>query len=636
MPQGMVASMSDAVEHKRNGRRFQTTATGEAFGLNQGGFSGAQTVISKNISLGMLEEFLPQDRHIRNRIFRDIYYHDAIAGGAVDIYATIPWSDFYLVGLRDKEVLDTYHKSVENMRLKLLLPAITRDYLTLGTFIGTTVYDEEQEMFTAVMPQNIDFCTITEVPFYGMDPLIDLKIPDSLNKILSNKNDPRVRQLLEQMPDYMQKNFKAGASIPLLPESTLYIPRRSLSSDSMGTSFYERILPIHLMEKALWRGSIDQAYRRQRAILHIMVGGDGDDYVPTMADMEAQRDLWLAADMDPTGAIIVTRTGIQPNEVRNASDFWRVDEVFDFFSTAKYRALGINESFITGEAQFNVMDAAMTVFIEGMRSFRSLLTQEIFYQKIFPAIAVSHDYTKDRYQMLGKSRVMDAVYNASSNSYMVSDDDGDGESRPYGFCADTRHGLNIHDAKINTEDLAMPHIMWQKHLRPEGDEAYLQLLASLEEKGVPVPLSAMALAGGIDIYAVLNNQEEELKLRKRVKQYQDKLADYMPEQPQGGEEETQASILSKLNRLNGGGVNRFGIKRPQTLLGREYDDKLMPHDLKKNGQPRNTSRKRQHQLYSRINKSLAEAMSRVAQRENHDIRKNRKRKTMIHNRLGKI
>jgi hypothetical protein len=643
-PRVMMGSQSayrDKQMTAAENRRYQATAAGEAFGLNQGGFSGTQTVISKNIAMGMLEEFLPQDRHIRNRIFRDIYYHDAIAGGAVDIYATMPWSDFYLVGLRDKDVLDTYHKSVENMKLKLLLPAISRDFLAMGTFIGTSVFDTKENSFTAVMPQNLDFCTITEVPFYGMDPLIDLKIPESLSKIISNRNDPRIKQIVDNLPEYMQQNFKSG-SIPLMPENTLYIPRRSLSSDSLGTSYFERILPIHLMEKALWRGSIDQAYRRQRSILHITVGGDGDDYVPTLQDMESQRDLWLAADMDPTGAIIITRTGISPNEVRNASDFWRVDEVFDFFSTAKYRALGINEAFITGEAQFNVMDAAMTVFIEGMRAFRSSLTQEIFYNKIFPAIALANDYTKDRYTMLGKNRMneLDAYFNERHNAWVVPGTDG---MLPYGVCADTRHGLSFHDKDVRVDDLAMPHIIWQKHLRPEGDEAYMNLLDAMAQKGIPVPLSMMAMAGGIDIYAALNNQDEEIKLRKRVKSYQEKVGEYQIT-PQGsgaddsddGSAAAQANVLQNIGRLDNR-INRFGINRPRSLFGREFDERHLPHNRDKNGKFRLTSSRGKKDLREKLDRTLARVLASIAEKDNAQAKSGRRKlKTMLHKRLGMI
>lgn len=984
--QVVAGSQSEHVERGRRNRGLEVNSAFDSPANNGGGFGAAQTVVGKNVAIGMLEEFIPNDRHIRNRIFRDIYYHDAVGGGAVDIYATLPWSDFYLTGLQDRDALDVYHKSVESMRLKILLPAITRDYLVLGTFIGSTVYDREQNIFSAVMPQNVDFCLvgetkvltsngwqtifelarprdrknfpilyqvngeyykgstpyytghksvyqvnlhngqhitgtrehklltyeykspgnhryvecwkqigdlkpgdkvtinsyqppeiakttefyealfigalmgdgtvrvrsannheypeivlfgkkrrllrqlekagvvkhsyprgdggifvllnhrakellhqykfqnkksvqitnltqfcgylsgliatdgnvstdinigggeylyqvldwllqygcahgrirvaaikgapsgdgeltkdhyslhfgktdcrkllpnlwlrkdqrrkltkllglkslqklpftkvvdvkyvgrrdvydiavpkihrfiangvvahnceIVEVPIYGMDPLITLKVPEATRKLFSNAKDPRAVRILDSLPRNMADSFRGG-EIPLEPESTLYIPRRTLSSDAVGTSYYERILPVHLMEKALFKGSIDQAYRRQRAILHITMSGEGDDYVPTLQDMEHQRDMWMTADMDPTGSIVVTPGGVQPNEVRDASSFWRIDEVFDFLVTAKYRALSINEAFITGDASYNTVDASMSVFIESMRAFRGMLTQEIFYEKIFPAIALANDFTREEFQTLGRAQrkrratpQLETYFNGQE--YVTYDRGRSGQRYFKALCDDTRHGLNIHNKQINIEDLAVPHISWQKHLRPEGDQAYLEMLATMQEKGIPVPMAAMAMAGGLDIYAVLNSMDEELKLRKRMKKYTDKLAEFMPQQQagddgQGGGMSTAARALEAAAAL----ASRSGIKRPIGLFGREFDERLLPHYQHKNGNYRTTTGKGQRQQYEKIARRLSKVMAAKAEEENYHrkTRRHGKRSAMVHARLGVI
>jgi len=607
-------------------RGYELRAFGD-MNMAGSGFSGGQSVVGKNIMLGMLDEFLPNDPKIRNKIFRDIYYHDAVAGGAVDIYSTLPWSDFYLSGLKDRDALDIYHRSVESMRLKLLLPAISRDYMVLGVFIGTQIYDKDEGIFTAVLPQNIDFCELTPVPIYGMDPLIDLKVPDATKKLFGN-TDQRIAGILQRLPAEMAESFRGGV-VPLQPENTLYIPRRTLSSDTIGTSYYERILPIHLMEKALFRGSIDQAYRRQRSIMHITVGGDGDDYIPTQADMESQRDLWLAADQDPTGAIIVTRTGVTPNEVRNASDFWRVDEQFDFFSSAKYRALGINESFVTSEANYNTLDASMTIFIEGLRAYRSMMAQEIFYQKIFPAIAIANDFTRDKYQVLARQREQELTAYFNGTHYVTN-----GGETYEALCADLRHQLTFHGKSYRIEDLAIPHIVWQKHLRPEGDQTYFELLNSMQQAGIPIPLATMAMAGGLDVYTILNSADEDVRLRKQVEKYKERIAEFT--QQQGGDEQEQETNA----RLIEAAAARFGVKRPKGLLNREYDDRLQPHYFDKAGRRKLTSAKGRQQLHAKINKNLAASMARVATQENRKLKreweKRGNRRLLVHAKYGVV
>lgn len=51
----------------------------------------------------------------------------------------------------------------------------------------------------------------------------------------------------------------------------------------------------------------------QRKILHVRVGTD--DYIPTLQELEEIRDLFLQADRDPTGAIVVTRHDIIATEL---------------------------------------------------------------------------------------------------------------------------------------------------------------------------------------------------------------------------------------------------------------------------------------------------------------------------------
>src|SRR5690606_40146240 len=63
---------------------------------------------------------------------------------------------------------------------------------------------------------------------------------------------------------------------------------------------------IWLMEKNLFRGTLVETARRQRGILHLTLG-DGDQWEPTMADMQMAMELFQNADADPLGAVIATR-----------------------------------------------------------------------------------------------------------------------------------------------------------------------------------------------------------------------------------------------------------------------------------------------------------------------------------------
>ncbi len=590
------------------------TTTANSAGGNQtgGGYSMGSTIVGRNNTIDLLDGFIPTDLKIRRRMFRNMYFNDPVSGGAVDIISLIPFSSFDLVGLESMEMLEVYQRSCESMRLNLMFPPLSKEYLVAGAFLATEVFDANEKIFTALMPQNIDNAEIREVPIYGYDPIIDLAIPPELSKMIKDK-DPRVASILKTLPRDIMNNITNG-KIPLSPDTTLFIPRRTLPSDYLGTSYLERALPIWLLEKTLYRGTLDQVTRRQRALTHIQVGED--EWIPDEQDLTNVRDLFLAADADPTGPIIVTRTGIMPQEFRQAEDFFRYDSIFDFATTAKYRALGISEELITGQLSVTSMDATLSIFMDQMRSYRNMLTRSIFYEKIFPPIAYVNNFTKDAYEATGSKlgRRFNNIRMDEAGRYRAKADG----SAPY---------ANIKDKNINMRDYLIPRVEWDKHLHPEGDTQYLELLDTLSQKGIPIPLTMMAAAGGVSLDSILNAQKSDLKLRKV-------LGDYMKKITKINEASGMQPSESSVRTLQALASAASPLPDYKNLIDREFDDIHQPNEISKSGKVKNTSRKRQQQIRDKANKAIAESMSKLAERERRIAKSKKKERPMLHGRYG--
>ena len=447
---------------------------GQNFNLNR--FNTTEDDLTSD---SVLEQWLPSTPVLMHKLFRIIHRFDSVAGPAVDLISIMPFSEVTLVGINDKKILDVYEESIQELHLQTLLPDIASEFLVIGRVIGSLLFDSIRGIWTDIIIQDPDFCEITNIPLRGHDPKIDLKVSEDLKDFLRSK-DPRDLEAKKDIPKDLADQLLQHAMIPLDPASTLYLPRQTTPYDFMGSSIYNRILPFFALEKTLVNGTLIGAKRRQRSILHVTVG-ESDLWEPDEEDISTIARMFMQADEDPQGAIVATRMGVETNEVRAGSDFWKISDEWDFLSNAKMRALGINESFLSGDATYNTMEVALSVFVEMLRNFRDNLVSRIFYEKLFPTLAVIHGFKK-------RSQ------------------------------AELAHRIRIEGAPVDSS-LIIPQINFHKQLRPEADSAYLDVLSTMEEKGIPIPLRTWASAGGLSLERIMDMKDEDLKNRAETKKW---------------------------------------------------------------------------------------------------------------------
>ena len=430
-------------------------------------------------------------------LYREIYMMDTVSGPAVDIMASLPWSDCNLMGVDDTKQLQVYEDTLGELGLTSTMTALSTAYLVLGKAIGSLLFDSERGIFTDIITHNPDMCEITPIPLRGYDPKIDLRLDQEFKKFLASKDPRDVEARKEISPQLMQK-LKSG-KIELEPLSTLYIQRAVIPGiDSM--SYYTRVLPIWLIEKALMRGTIIGAWRRQRSILHVMAGDE--DWEPTDEQLAMFTQLFQNADRDPQGAVVTTRNGVQVQEVRQGNDFWKISDEWDIFANAKMRALGISEAFLSGEATYSNAEVALSVFMENLRTFRDTMTSAILYDKIFLLLAKYHGFkTRTKAEINNRLRLSDSERNR----------DPYGRKRQAGMYA----SRNLAEAA----QYNIPTVHWSKELKAVGDSSVLELLRSAQENNIPIPLAMIATACGVSLSAVIDSFEEDVEQRRIIKKH---------------------------------------------------------------------------------------------------------------------
>lgn len=528
-------------------------------GINSGGNSTSVNVLQQNGMLydTMLNGVIGDNEKSNIRFYRDIYHHDQIPGAAVDLISTMPFSDFTLEGCEDKSRLDKYMASIESLNFKTLLPEVAIDHLVTGSVTATPVYKAATKKFVDLIAWRSEDCTVTPAPFLGVDPLITVKPSAEVKTFLNSQADYFVKMRARMNPKMLAA--LGNDEIELDPLTTIYVPRKTFTYNHTGTSYYKRILPLYLIEKSLYRGTLIEAGRRQRSLLHLPMGDDM--WEPTPEEMQAIVSLFQQADLDPLGAIVGTRSSVSPVELRQGGDFWKYHDLVEATASMKLRALGISESFLSGDATYNSMEVSLSVFVENLRSYRNMMTQKIFYGKLFPLIAYSNGFTKKAYDTAKKS--------VTSNLSGI----------------ELKHNLN--DATM----LDMPRIHWEKALRPEADQAYLEVLGTLKEQGVPIGLATWAAAGGMTTDQLIKEAEADKELKKALSKILGNDFNSEPNSKESNEDQSgefsaalrvigmprrRRSLLSRTFEHEISGQTRTGkpksIVRQTVARNRQYDD----------------------------------------------------------------
>jgi hypothetical protein len=618
---GRYTSYSDTNGQRRFAARANSFSAMPPMSGFGGGGSGGSRISGYSATMAMapipmLEGIIDtNDKPLLHRIYRDIYSNQPVAGMAVDLMASLAFGDnFSLTGIRDKRILESYVASIANIRTKTILPFLATEYLVIGTFIASLNWDSNKKLFNGISPHHVDHVKFEMVPMFGVAPLITLNFPPELLRAISSK-DERMRKKLSNLPENMRQAI-INRSMPLDPDTTIYLMRGTLPTESYGTSYYRRILPLYILEKALMRGTIDQSYRRQRAITVATVGDD--NWEPNEDEISEVGNLIAQADADPVSAIIAVRNGVALSDFKRGDDFWKISDASDYISASILQALGISQGLISGDSNIATADTALSMFVESVRNFRDRITRELFYDKIFPTIAIANDFKRPRHMETGRELGNDeqrVIWNHFGTQILQQ-----GKDNFTAICAD-----DMHNMLSEIDDITkywMPVVHWHRSLRPEMDSNYLSYLQELITLGLPLSMATIAGAGGMSLEEIMRGLDEDLKVRQRIAEYQKQIAALTPA-PSGAEgQPANARAIEQAAKLLAG-VGSVIPKR----FNRNFEGSSLNGPMVRNnhGKYQTLSRKGQAVADESLARMLATTLARLARRENAEILKERAR-----------
>jgi hypothetical protein len=503
----------------RLGRGNSTRVEAGLFsGLGASGGSGASMSVNSFWQSNyqyMMTGLLPADPHLIDTstlqlFYRDIYLFDSVAGSMVDLISTFPFSDWKLSGLDDHD-LEFYNTALERLDIKQMLPTISLAHLVDGFFCGSLVFDPSSKQFIDTMIHDALSVAAIPSPFWNIDPTLNVRVGQATQQFMHDTSE-YARRYLDTMPSQFIDMLRSGA-FTLDPVTTLFVPRRS-TTDRSYTSFLHRILPMYLYEKTLYRGTLTEAQRRQRAMTHITMGDD--NWTPTGEELFAMVREFQSAEADPLGGWVATRNAVQTVDVRPGGEMWRWDDVSESLTPMKLRAMGTSEAFLAGDASYAAGESAYSSFMESMDAYRNKMTYRVFESKIFPLVAVVNNLYKEGARHRAKpGHIIDFLFNAA-----------------------------------NRQSLKMPILQWKKDLTVNGEENTMEMLDMASSKGVPIPMKMWMAAAGIDPDSIERDLTNDQKYRQFLSNISGKDTSYDAEQPLDG---------------NGGWVNNDGGNRMLAL-----------------------------------------------------------------------
>lgn len=508
--------------------------------------------------------------------YRDMYLFDNTAGSCVDIQSSFPFSDWELRGLDDHE-LKVYNQALERLSIRQMLPLISTAYLVDGFFCGSLVFDQRSRQFIDTLIHDALQCAVIPSPFFNIDPTINVRVGQATQQFMHDTS-PYAKRYLNRMPQQFRDMLLEGA-FTLDPVSTLFVGRRTLT-DRAYISFLHRILPMYLIEKTMFRGTLVEAQRRQRAVTHLTAGDD--QWTPTAEELGALVEQFQMAEYDPLGGWISTRNAVQAVDIRPGGDFWKWTDMADIFVAYKLRALGVSESFLSGDASYASAESAYSTFLESQNAYRMHLTDQVFYRKLFPLIALVNDMYKDPRRKARPGQVLDYLFN-----------------------------------QADRENLRVPTLHWTKSLEPKGEENLFDMLEKASDKGVPIPLKMWMAAAGVDPDALERDLKDDSDYRKQLAQYTGKNTSHEAEDKEGDDDEDYGSgIGAHLAHLRTTeSVNHSKLRKG--LHARNFDGGLTEvYESNKSGSDRKYIHN-QRAAVRKQNENIAKIAARAAQDDNY-------------------
>lgn len=236
---------------------------------------------------------LPRDKATINAWSRSFYALNPFVHNAINLHSTYPISKLN-IKCPNKEVENFFNEMIEELDLMNLCCQIAQEYYLLGEAFIYTELDESKGKWSRALIQNPDYMIVKRT-VVNDEPLIMLRPDENLRRIVFS-NKPGDIEQKKQLNQYIVESVKRGENIPLDNFHVSFLARKISPYEIRGTGLLVGIFRDLMLYDKFRECKYVQADQMVNPMTLVKVGNA--DYKPTVADLEAIREMFESAEYD--------------------------------------------------------------------------------------------------------------------------------------------------------------------------------------------------------------------------------------------------------------------------------------------------------------------------------------------------
>jgi hypothetical protein len=342
-----------------------------------GGISGVGPNISVTIPQPYIPEFASPDRlffpsNIKEamKYWRFFYALDPVCGNIIDMYAEMMLSDAELAGESlDDEIRGQYYKALEDTQALGQFRWLIVGYMVDGEVVPHLVWNDDEQRWVYLGFQDPMNITVEDVPFIGVEPYLELQIPEKVRELLTNP-DLKYEKFRKNVPKEFLDLVMMGRDIPLnTEENVTFIPRKLNPYDVRGVSLFSRIWRVLLLEDSIFNATIATARRHASPVKVIKQGNPATGWIPGPEQEDKLRTLLAIAETDPH-AWLLTHFAVNFEAWGTTDRVMTINKHWEVIERIKLIAFGVSKAFLTGEVTYasSYIDSSITMADKSSRN----------------------------------------------------------------------------------------------------------------------------------------------------------------------------------------------------------------------------------------------------------------------------